>query len=168
LKLFIASLFVLSGIILFLFALFPSDISVSRVVQINRPSTEVSDKIDDLRKWKSWNELVIHTSPEKLTDKTQVQREDSAFLDMGDVHIQLTEVHQDSIVTFWRHGNDGFVGIFKLVATNGQTILAWDLKFHIKWYPWTKLASMFYDKNFGPQMEKSLMNLKNEIETPAP
>jgi hypothetical protein len=168
LKLFIISLLVFSGIVLFLFALFPSDISVSRVVQINKPTAEVREKIDDLRKWKSWNELVIHPSPEKVNNPAQMERTDSAVLEIGDVRIQLMELHKDSILTLWRHGNDSFVGIFKMVDLNGQTILAWDLKFHIKWYPWNKLASMFYDKNLGPQMEKSLMNLKNEIETPAP
>jgi hypothetical protein len=168
LKLFIISLLVFSGIILFLFALFPSDISVSRVVQINKPPAEVTEKIDDLRKWKSWNEFVIHPSAGKINSPAQLERADSALLDIGDVHIQLTELHKDSILTLWRHGNDSFVGVFKMADLNGQTILAWDLKFHIKWYPWNKMASMFYDKNLGPQMEKSLMNLKNEIETPAP
>ena len=38
------------------------------------------------------------------------------------------------------------------------------LKFHVKWYPWEKLASMFYDKQLGPMMEKSLVNLRNELE----
>ncbi len=47
---------------------------------------------------------------------------------------------------------------------NGQTVLEWTLKFHIKWYPWEKLASMFYDKQLGPVMENSLLKLRNELE----
>jgi hypothetical protein len=155
-------------IILFLFALFPSDISVSRIVQINRPASEVAAKIDDLREWRSWNEFVIHLSPGKINRTTQVSGADSVLEYIGDVRVQLMEVHKDSIVTLWLHGDDSFAGVFKLMETNGQTVLAWDLKFHIKWYPWSKLASMFYDKNFGPRMEKSLLNLKNEMEGSAP
>jgi Polyketide cyclase / dehydrase and lipid transport len=168
LKLFIGSLLVFSAIILFLFALFPSDISVSRVVQINRPPAEVAGNIDDLRKWKSWNEFVIHPSPGEMNFKSHVFKMDSAFIDIGGVHIQLTGAFKDSVATLWRHGGDSFAGIFKVVEMNGQTILAWDLKFHIKWYPWAKLASMFYDKNLGPEMEKSLLNLKNVMESNAP
>ena len=87
---------------------------------------------------------------------------------MGNVHIRLVKVFSDTVFTVWSRGDDSFAGNFILVETNGQTILAWDLKFHIKWYPWNKLASMFYDKNLGPQMEKSLMTLKNEMETLSP
>ena len=39
----------------------------------------------------------------------------------------------------------------------GQTIVEWTLHFHMQWYPWEKLASMFYDKQLGPLMEKSLI-----------
>lgn len=167
-KLFIASLLVFSAIILFLFALFPSDISVSRVVQINRPPNKVMKKINDLREWKSWNEFVIHSSAGDMNITTPGRGTDSIHIDMGGVQIQLTGAYQDTIVTVWRRGDDSFVGVFKLMEMNKQTVLAWDLKFHIKWYPWDKLASMFYEKNLGPKMEKSLMNLKKEIETPSP
>lgn len=167
-KLFIGSLLVLSLVIIFLFALFPSDITVTRVVQINRSRGEVLKQIDDLREWKKWNEFVINPSPREMNNTTNERGADSAFIDIGGAHIQLLEVHADTVVTIWRHGEDSFSGIFKIEESNGQTILAWDLKFHIKWYPWAKLASMFYDKNLGPLMEKSLMNLKNEMETQSP
>ena len=164
-KLVIASLVVFSIVILFLFALFPSDIAVSRVIQINRAPADVTRKIDDLRQWKSWNEFVIHPSPREINNTTNEHGADSTFIDIGGVHIQLIEVHADTVVTIWRHGEDSFSSIFQIIETNGRTILAWDLKFHIKWYPWDKLASMFYDKNMGPLMEKSLLNLKNELES---
>jgi hypothetical protein len=51
-------------------------------------------------------------------------------------------------------------------STGGQTVLQWTLHFHVKWYPWEKLASMFYDKQLGPLMEKSLGNLQKLLETP--
>ena len=70
----------------------------------------------------------------------------------------------DTVFTIWSHGDESFAGNFILASSGMQTIVAWDLKFHVKWYPWAKLASMFYDKNLGPKMEKSLMTLKNTIE----
>jgi hypothetical protein len=38
--------------------------------------------------------------------------------------------------------------------------LVWTMHFHLNWYPWEKLAGMFYDKQLGPQMEQSLLNLQ--------
>ncbi len=67
LKLIIASLIVFSVVILFLFAFFPSDISVSRVVQIRASPQEVQKKISDLKDWRSWNDMMI-TRPESNND----------------------------------------------------------------------------------------------------
>jgi hypothetical protein len=144
LKLIIASIIVFSLVILFLFALFPSDISVSRIVQINKPKAEVRKKIVDLREWNSWN--VIH--------EVYVQ-------------VDLLRVTPDSVYTRWRHEDKSFTGNFILTEMNGQTVLEWTLNFHIKPYPWDKLASMFYEKKLGPLMEESLINLQKQLEKPA-
>jgi hypothetical protein len=50
------------------------------------------------------------------------------------------------------------------MESGGQVILQWSLKFHLRWYPWEKLAGMFYDKQLGPLMEKSLLNLRKSLE----
>lgn len=167
-KLFIGSLLVFSLVILFLFALFPSDITVSRIVQINRSPEEVLKQIDDLRQWKKWNAFVSQSAEVGTTKTSPYHGTDSATIDMGRVRIQLIKVHMDTVFTVWSRGDESFAGNFILIKSGLQTIVAWDLKFHIKWYPWAKLASMFYDKNLGPQMEQSLVSLKNELERPFP
>jgi hypothetical protein len=68
------------------------------------------------------------------------------------------------VFTRWQHDGKSFKGNFILTDMNGRTVVEWTLYFHIKWYPWEKLASMFYDKQLGPVMEKSLINLRNELE----
>jgi hypothetical protein len=45
-------------------------------------------------------------------------------------------------------------------------LLQFTLQFHLHWYPWEKLASMFYDKQLGPLLEQSLQNLRKELEKP--
>jgi hypothetical protein len=165
LKLFIGSLLVFSLIILFLFALFPSEILISRVVQINRAPMEVLKQIDDLREWKKWNVLVNGTLGGGNNRAPIITISDSTLIDLGTVQIRMIKVHMDTVFTLWSRGNESFAANFILTKSNTQTILAWNLKFHVKWYPWEKLASMFYDKNLGPQMEKSLLALKNELET---
>ncbi len=60
-----------------------------------------------------------------------------------------------------------FNGGFNIADAEDQnTVVEWYFNFHFKWYPWEKLGSMFYDKQLGQVMEKSLINLKNYTENP--
>jgi hypothetical protein len=167
LKLIIGSVLVFSLIILFLFALCPSDISVSRVIQINRPRVEVLKKINDLREWRNWNELLENPGMKNILD-SHGNLTDSTYMVRDGISVRMERSGPDTIVTRWEKGNKFFDGNFNLKGPDGQTIVEWELHFHIGWYPWEKLASMFYDKQLGPVMEKSLLNLRNEMENNSP
>ena len=163
-KLIIASIVVFSLVILFLFALFPADISVSRVVQINGNASRVNAKIADLRRWKTWNELVTAGSSNDSSSLTAVKF-DAAHIRLNGMNIALLKSSTDSILTRWEYGQKSFTGSFILTEMNGRIILEWTLRFHLGWYPWNKLAGMFYDKQLGPLMEGSLLKLQKELET---
>jgi hypothetical protein len=162
LKLIIASLVVFSVVILFLFALFPSDISVTRVVEINCSKEKLIGKIADLRTWPKWNLLLADSGAvHRAESGSQI---DSAFLNIGGVSVSLLYVAPDSVVTRWQHNGKTFSGNFHLTGVDGRVVLEWKLNFHVKWYPWDKLASMFYEKEIGPVMEQSLVKLQAEVE----
>lgn len=164
LKLIIASVIILFGVVFFLFALFPSDMSVSRVVRINAPKDSVFREISDLRTWRKWNELIkAHSSGN--AGKTLADQTDSSRLSTGNLTVYLVKETKDSIITQWRDSSGrSFLGKYILTGSDGQIVLQWNLEFHIHWYPWEKLASMFYDKQLGPLMENSLMNLRKALE----
>lgn len=164
-RLIIASLVVFSLIILFLFALFPSEISVTRVIQINRPPEQIRKKIADLREWNSWNELIRSVNSNKNADAPYVQ--DSIQIRKGFFTVNLLIALPDTVVTRWQYQKKQFISNFNLSELQGQVIVEWTLHFNVKWYPWEKLSSMFYDKELGPQMEKSLLNLRGELESTA-
>jgi hypothetical protein len=166
LKLIIASLIVFSLVILFLFALFPSDISVSRIVQIKSSKTEVSKKIADLREWKNWNKFLFNALARDSMSETRGTI-DSSHIAMANVTVDLLKATPDTVITRWQHEGKSFMANFIFTEMNGQTVLEWTLNFHIKPYPWDKLASMFYEKKLGPLMEESLINLQKELERPA-
>jgi hypothetical protein len=161
LKLIIASLIIFSIVILFLFALFPSDIPVSRLIQIRASPQEVQKKISNLLAWRSWNDMLIS---EPDTNNNQPGEIRSNYISRGVFSIEILKNVKDTVITLWKNGRKSFTGTYILTEMNGQTVLEWTLKFHIKWYPWEKLASMFYDKQLGPQMESSLLKLRNELE----
>jgi hypothetical protein len=162
LKLVIGSLVIFSIVILFLFALFPADISVTRLVQISRPGAEVRKKIVDLREWTSWNLFSEFGSDKSIS--YAMGKIDSSHIHEVYVDIDLLKATPDSIFTIWQHDGKFFKGNYILNGIGEQTTLVWILQFHVKWYPWEKLASMFYDKQLGPIMEKSLINLRDELE----
>ena len=162
-KLIIGSLIIFLLVIVFLFALFPSDISVSRIIQIKNSKEQISKKIADLRSWKTWNELLKYPPAKDITDRYS-GRIDSNFIQIGAMSVEILKSGRDTVLTRWQQGNKSFTGNYILNEINGQVILEWTLHFHIKWYPWDKLASMFYEKKLGPLMEKSLINLQKELE----
>ena len=165
-RLVIGSLIIFSIVILFLFALFPSDISVSRLIRISHSSDQVIRKIANLQDWKNWNEFIYSTDA-KGNAGLMTDSSDSVSIHKTDFTVERIKYLQDTILTRWQHGNESFTGNFVVTPqTSDQTILEWTLYFHVKWYPWDKLASMFYDKQLGPVMEKSLLNLQKEMDNP--
>jgi hypothetical protein len=157
LKLIIASVIVLFGVVFFLFALFPSEISVSRIIRINAPRDSVYRQISDLRTWSAWNELVHPSSNlrENISDQA-----DSNRLKTGNLTVTLVRKTADSLIALWQDvSGRSFTGKYILTESGGQTILQWNLEFRLHWYPWEKMASMFYDKQLGPAMERSLTNV---------
>jgi hypothetical protein len=163
LKLIIASLIVFTVIILFLFALFPSEVSVSRLIRINLPADPIQKKIADLREWGSWNNFLSDAFAENSVSYAQ-GTVDSIHIDKAYVSVELVKTVPDTVYTKWQHGKKSFTGDFILTEMNGQTVLEWTLHFHVRWFPWEKLASMFYEKGLGPAMEKSLINLRDQLE----
>jgi hypothetical protein len=162
-RLIIASLVVFSVIILFLFALFPADISVTRVIQINRSAKQVRKKISDLREWESWNELIRSVKSVNQTDSPVVQ--DSSQIRRGYFTVHLLKALPDTVITRWQFQKKMFISNYNLSERSGGVILEWTLHFKVKWYPWEKLSRMFYDKELGPLMENSLLNLRRDLES---
>jgi hypothetical protein len=132
------------------------------MVQINSSEDKILSKISDLRTWKSWNEFVYPSSkkdPKAAPDSVWVD-----YLRVDGNEISGAVVDRDHFSTVWSRNNRMFVGEFIIYVKNGSPVLIWTMQFHVKWYPWEKLASMFYDKQLGPVMERSLVRLRDELQ----
>jgi len=162
-KLFIISVVILAIAVTFVFSLFPSHIRINRVITINAGVAKISSIINDAGSWNEWNSIAgdqISAVPGAIDHgiRTVVTAEN--------MRIDILESKEDSIRTVWtpKKGRP-FSGGFNLVSTQpGVTVVEWYFEFSFKWYPWEKLGSMFYDKEIGPAMEKSLISLKRYIE----
>ena len=163
-KLIIASLVVFSLVIFFLFALFPADISVTRIMAFNQPKGLLHKKISDLRTWKNWNELLIGGPGRDITN-SQSDKTDSNYLSIGGVSVERLKSGSDTVVTRWNRGRKSFTAYFVLTEMHNQVALEWTLHFHLRWYPWEKMGGMFYEKQLGPLMDNSLIRLRKELES---
>jgi hypothetical protein len=147
-------------VVIYLFSLIiPSQIRISRAVNISAPKDSLVKAVADLRQWQHWNELVIN--PE-LTEK---QFTEDLFTS-GTLKVSKETQVGDTLLTAWQQQKartltSGFVWM----GEDGRLVLQWYFDVKLRWYPWEKFSSIVFDKQLGPPMEKSLANLKKLLES---
>jgi len=129
------------------FTLFiPSQIRISRAIDITAERKEVLPLVQQLDNWKSWNAYLQDSS--------------------GRFRISLTEISDSLVTSNWVAGDKEFAsGLAIYEARQGTITVQWYFDFRLKWYPWEKIASIVYDRQMGGPMEESLVKLKERIES---
>ena len=165
-KLILVSLVMLCVAVLFVFSLFPSQIRISRVISVHSSKEKIAAALNDLNAWSRWNEFINQPKTKKIISTPSIG--EGANIESGAIRITMLHGANDTIKTSWlQKDREPFEGGFIFSQTQDDNIVVeWYFNFHFKWYPWEKLGSMFYDKQLGPVMEKSLANLKNYTENP--
>ena len=131
---------------------------------INSSREKIAAAISDFKTWEKWNQF-ISRSGLKNKSISSPSFGKNAFLVSDQFKVVITAYMPDTVKTYWQHGRRGFEGVFHLVPNQpDNTTVQWYFDFSFKWYPWEKLGSMFYDKQIGPVMEESLLNLKRLVE----
>lgn len=157
-KLALISAVILIGLTLSITSLIPSHVRISRAVNIAGDQRSLSAWFLDLEDWGQWNELV------KGIPTHKVQFYDHKLV-TDSLTITVTLATADTVRTVWRNQSGReIVGVFALKQEGKVTIVQWYFDFHQKWFPWEKFASINFDKQWGPQMEQSLGNIKKIIE----
>ena len=158
-KLGIISLIVLGIFVMGLSLLIPSTTRVSRAMDINAPVDSVLSRVGDLSNWSNWNLLLKDEQWNQMTvSPTAIQS--------VSWNIQLIEKGSEKVMTDWSNPSGQLVhsGIELHSTGNGYTVVQWYFEFNVNWYPWEKFASILFDRQVGPVMEKSLDQLKNQLE----
>lgn len=129
------------------FTLFiPSQIRISRAIDIAADRKAVLPLVQQLENWKSWNAYLQDSS--------------------GRFKISLTEISDSLVTSNWVAGDKKFAsGLAIYEARKGTITVQWYFDFKLKWYPWEKIASIVYDRQMGGAMEESLVKLKERIES---
>jgi len=153
-KLAIISAAILFVVVFLLSLLIPERVRISRAVNIHAPQREIVATVSNPSTWTQWNEPLRHAAADGV-ETTQDQ------ITSGNLEIVYTMVTADTIKTIWRSrkGRE-IMGVFSFHESGDITVVQWYFDFNLSWYPWEKIASINFDKQWGPTMEKSLDNLK--------
>lgn len=162
-KLGFISVVVLFGLITAMSLLLPSQVIISRAIDINRSFDTVYEAVTNLSKWKGWMDNYEADS----TTISVPSKGPSSFIKMGKVKVDITALDSTKMEAKWQSADSRpLPGSFNFIASaNHQMVtVQWQFVQKVKWYPWEKFASITSDKVLGPYMEKSLDNLKKLME----
>lgn len=153
---------ILSFIILFLLvtviSLFiPSNIRISKATNIAADDTLAFSNIKNLSNWRNWHPAL------KGIPENEISVLNDSGIKVKGTTIVITAKKNDEFVTKMV-ANEGqpVVSGFKTIShqQGDSSTLQWYMDFRLRWYPWEKFRSLFYENIYGIQMEQGLANLK--------
>ena len=158
----IIKLAILSFIFLFLLvtiiSLFiPGHIRISKATNIVADDTVVFTHIKDLPEWKEWHPAL------KNIPESEFQVLMDSSISIRGTTISIAERKRDELVTEMKTDRGRpIISGFKIIRhqQGDSATLQWYMDFKLRWYPWEKFRSLFYENIYGLQMEQGLSNLK--------
>lgn len=135
----------------------PSDLRVSKAVNIAAPKERVYQQVGSLSQWPAWFPVLSVSGVES----PRIIGNDSIFV--GGTGIRIDHRSADSILFSMRSESGREVkGGFQVIhiAQQDSVTVQWFMNFKLSWYPWEKFSSLFYESLYGTQMEKGLARLK--------
>ena len=161
----VIKLAVLSFIFLFLLvttiSLFiPSHIRISRATDINSTKQDVMNLISDPLKWKEW-----YPGADSLDILYVEGKPKGILLDSNSLSGLSIFSINDSVVTVGEVGKAGIQRMemgWKVLSgkSENNVVAQWYMDFKLRWYPWEKFKSLFFENIYGAHLERGLANLK--------
>lgn len=141
---------------------FPSNIRISKAIDINAGNDSVLNQLSDAANWKKWYPGA-DTMELLITDG----KANGLLLDSLQGVIRISAITDSSVMavtsgTGIRKATTGW-NVYGSAVPNTVTV-QWYMDFHLRWYPWEKFSSLLLEKRYGPVMEKGLSNLKAVME----
>jgi hypothetical protein len=135
----------------------PGNITISKATNIPGDAEIVNPYIGKLTGWTAW-----HPALKDIPEKEFIVFTDTT-LKLRNTTINVVERKDEEIVT--EMATDGGRPIrsgLKLIRhqPGDSATLQWFMDFKLRWYPWEKFRSLFFENIYGVQMEQGLANLK--------
>lgn len=132
--------------------LIPSNIRISKAINIHSDEDAIFALIRDTTKWKQWHPAFIPN--DSATAFPQIHIVQQSVSD-SEIVMHLQQSGKPAVANGWK--------IYQYPHVDSLT-LQWYMDFHLKWYPWQKFGSLLYEKTYGSMMERGLINIKDMLE----
>lgn len=147
----------LTGLSLF----FPSNVRISKAVDMRTEKDSLLSLLNNPLNWKKWY-------PGTDTSDFFMAGGKAIGILTGDLQGLIITGTTDSSVSTANAGPNSKRGesgwnIFPGSTPNTYTV-QWYMDFHLRWYPWEKFSSLLLEKRYGTVMEKGLEQLKALLE----
>lgn len=143
----------------------PSNIRLSKIVNVQTTADSLWPQLNDMRNWKNWYPGMNDTTDQYLValdssnGRITKMRMDKTIISLGN---QQTDELTATLEKGTRQASMGW-NIISYPQADFITI-QWNTDIHLKWYPWQKFASLLFEKMYSPQMEQGLQSLKAYME----
>lgn len=153
-KLAIISVFFLFILATAIGLLLPSNVIVSRAVDITAPKDSIFNLVKDLRQWKNWVAGM---------DRAGIEIYSATEANLAGTKISIVSTKDYIVLSNWT-GKKGTVqeSIIRVIqdSSSPKAVAQWQFTEHLKWYPWQRLGSMMNEAVMGTQLENNLATLK--------
>ena len=128
--------------------LIPSNIRISKAINIQGQKDSIFKLVGDTANWKQWHPAFIpgdsatRFPPIQIVSKSQNDSE---------IVMHLQQSNKPKVINGWK--------IYFHPQVDSLT-LQWYMDFRLQWYPWKKFGSLFYENTYGVMMEQGLENIQ--------
>ena len=130
----------------------PSNIRISKAINIYTSKDSVFPLIKNKDAWTSWHPAFIQNDSTPVFDSIHIVSQQQTE---SELIMQLQQGKKDIVTNGWK--------IYEHKGVDSVT-LQWYMDFHLKWYPWKKFGSLFYENTYGVMMQEGLANIKEILE----
>jgi effector-binding domain-containing protein len=169
LKAFITGIVALGIVVTLISLFFPSQVRISRAANIKATPELLLEQVGDLQQWRKWFPPLAKDSSGSMQISTPSAGK-GAYLVSGKRKLSITEKNMGGVKTLLQMPGeeDMVIGVNVIPAPTGDSsIVQWYIDKTVKWYPWEKFASIFYDKMMGTDLEEGLAHMKTYLEKAA-
>lgn len=152
LRFIIISILLLFTLITLFGLLIPSTVRISKAIDINADSKEIFTLIRDTTQWIHWHPAFQKTEMHSGEQEGLIIKEVIATDSL--VQLELSKIEKNKLLNGWQihtHPNSDI------------KTLQWYMDFQLRWYPWERFGSLFYENTYGVMMEQGLKNISNHL-----
>jgi hypothetical protein len=155
---FVMFFLLITGISLFI----PSNVRISKAINIAAPRDSIWQQIDNFNNWSKWNPFVSDTSV-----REKIISPDGTAMQIDNTNVKWLDKQENSrTAQMTTSGHRAITSVWNTInySSADSVTIQWYLDFKLRWYPWEKFSSLMLEKSYGPALEKGLTNLKKQLE----